>query len=255
MSSTDTEAGDADLTVRPAGPDDVPAIARVFLDARAAAVPVMPPPVHPLEEVLAYHHERLAAREELWVAEVAEAGSESGREVVGYCHVVGDWLDALYVAPERAGQGVGSALLDLVKSLRPDGFALWVFVSNEPARRFYRRHGLVDLERTDGSGNEERSPDLRMAWPGRDPMAYLRRQVDEVDADLALLLARRTALAVAIQGFKEVPGHAGRDPEREAEIVRRMAEHAPDLEAETLARIMHEVIAAGLDLADRIGRE
>ncbi len=232
----------------PAGPDDVPAIARVFLDARAAAVPVMPPPVHPLEEVLAYHHERLAAQEDLWVAEV-------GGGVVGYCHVVGAWLDAIYVAPEATGRGIGSALLDLVKSLRPDGFALWVFVSNEPAQRFYRRHGLVDLERTDGSANEERSPDLRMAWPGRDPMTYLRRQVDEVDADLALLLARRMALAVAIQGFKEVPGHAGRDPEREAEIVRRMAQHAPDLEAETLARIMHEVIAAGLDLTDRIGRE
>jgi chorismate mutase len=202
--------------------------------------------------VLAYHHERLVAGEELWVA---EAGSERAHEVVGYCHVVGDWLDALYVAPGRTRQGIGTALLDLVKSLRPDGFALWVFVSNEPARRFYRRHGLVDLERTDGSGNEERSPDLRMAWPGRDPMAYLRRQVDEVDADLASLLARRTALAVAIQAFKAVPGHAGRDPQREAEIVRRMADHAPDLEAAALARIMHEVIAVGLDRADRIGRE
>ncbi len=248
MSSTEPETAVSDLTLRPAVPDDVPAIARVCLDAQVAAVPAMPPPVHPLEDVLAHHHERLAAGDEMWVAEASD-------EVVGYCHVAGDWLDALYVAPERAGRGVGSALLDLVKSLRPDGFALWVFVSNEPARRFYRRHGLVDLERTDGSGNEERSPDLRMAWPGRDPMAYLRRQVDEVDADLALLLARRTALAVAIQGFKEVPGHAGRDPEREAEIVRRMAEHAPGLEADTLARIMREVIAAGLDLADRIGRE
>ena len=102
MSSTDPGAGDADLLVRPAGPDDVPAIARVFLDARAAAVPAMPPPVHTPEEVHAYHHERLAAGEELWVA-------EGGGEVVAYCHVVGDWLDALYVAPERAGRGVGSA--------------------------------------------------------------------------------------------------------------------------------------------------
>jgi chorismate mutase/GNAT superfamily N-acetyltransferase len=252
VSSTEPEGGTTDLTLRPAGPGDVPDIARVFLDARAAAVPAMPPPVHPPEEVLAYHHERLAAGEELWVA---EAGNRSGRQVVGYCHVAGDWLDALYVAPGRVGRGIGTALLELVKSLRPDGFALWVFVSNEPARRFYLRHGLVELERTDGSGNEERSPDLRMAWPGADPMAYLRGQVDEVDADLALLLARRTALAVAIQAFKAVPGHAGRDAEREAEIVRRMAERAPELEPTALARIMHEVIAAGLDRADRIGRE
>ena len=238
----------SDLALRRAGPDDVPGLTRVFLESRAGAVPAMPPPVHPPEEVLDHHHERLAAGDEMWVAEAAG-------EVVGYCHLAGDWLDALYVVPERAGQGIGTALLELVKGLRPDGFALWVFVSNDPARRFYRGHGLVELERTDGSGNEERSPDLRMAWPGRDPMAYLRRQVDEVDADLALLLARRMALAVAIQGFKAVPGHAGRDPEREAEIVRRMVEHAPDLEVQTLARIMHEVIVAGLDRADRIGRE
>ncbi len=248
MSSTDSEAAAPDLSLRPAGPDDVPAIVRVFLDARAAAVPAMPPPVHTEDEVRGYHHERLAAGDELWVAETVGA-------VVAYCHVAGDWLDALYVEPGHAGRGTGTALLDLVKTLRPDGFALWVFVTNERARRFYRRHGLVELEGTDGSENEERSPDLRMAWPGRDPMGYLRRQVDEVDAQLAGLLARRTALAAAIQGFKKVPGHAGRDPDREAAIVRRMAEHAPDLDEPTLARIMHEVITAGLDRADRIGRE
>jgi chorismate mutase/GNAT superfamily N-acetyltransferase len=252
VSSTEPDGGQpaggrSDLLLRPAVADDVPAIARAFLEARAAAVPAMPPPVHTAEEVHAYHHERLAAGEDLWVAEV------EGR-VVGYCHVVGAWLDALYVTPEAAGRGIGTALLDLVRSLRPDGFALWVFLTNEPARRFYRRHGLVELESTDGSGNEERAPDLRMAWPGRDPVAYLRGQVDEVDGDLALLLARRMALTVAIQRFKAVPGHAGRDPEREAAIVARMAEHAPDLEPEALARIMHEVIAAGLDRADRIGR-
>jgi chorismate mutase/GNAT superfamily N-acetyltransferase len=247
VSSTDQDADGSDLVLRPADADDAAEVTRVFLEARAGAVPAMPPPVHTAEEILGHHRERFAAGEELWVAEAAG-------ETVGYCHVAGDWLDALYVVPGRSGQGIGTALLDLVKGVRPDGFALWVFVSNDPARRFYRRHGLVELERTDGSGNEERSPDLRMAWPGRDPMAYLRRQVDEVDADLAQLLARRTALAVAIQGFKEVPGHAGRDPAREAEIVRRMAEHAPDLDERTLARIMHEVIAAGLDLADRIGR-
>ena len=248
MSSTEPGPATADLVLRPAGPDDVPGLTRVFLEARAGAVPAMPPPVHPPEEVLGYHHDRLAAGDEMWVA---EAGDRTGSEVVGYCHVAGDWLDALYVLPGRAAQGIGTALLDLVKGLRPDGFALWVFVSNDPARRFYRRHGLVELERTDGSGNEERSPDLRMAWPGRDPMAYLRRQIDEVDADLAQLLARRTTLAAAIQRFKPVPGHAGRDPGREAEIVRRMAAHAPDLDERTLARIMHEVIVAGLDLADR----
>ena len=51
--------------------------------------------------------------------------------------------------------------------------------------RFYRRHGLVDLERTDGSANEERAPDIRMAWPGADPLAFYRGLIDDVDADWA----------------------------------------------------------------------
>ena len=49
------------------------------------------------------------------------------------------------------------------------------------ARRSTRRHGLVELERTDGSGNEERAPDVRMAWPGADPLAFYRGLIDEVD--------------------------------------------------------------------------
>ena len=82
-----------------------------------------------------------------------------------------EWLDDLYVDPAAQGTGVGSALLDLVKAQRPAGFCLWVFESNEPARGFYRARGLVDLERTDGAANEEKAPDIRMAWPGTDPLA------------------------------------------------------------------------------------
>jgi hypothetical protein len=51
-----------------------------------------------------------------------------------------------------------------VKTLRPDGFGLWVFTSNTPARAFYAGHGFVETERTDGSDNEEHAPDVRMEW-------------------------------------------------------------------------------------------
>ena len=57
-----------------------------------------------------------------------------------------------------------------MKSLRPTGFGLWVFASNEGAQRFYRRHGLVPVRRTDGSENEEGAPDVEMLWPGQDPV-------------------------------------------------------------------------------------
>ena len=241
MSSTDPGSPTAsDLVLRPATEEDARALAEVHLASRRAAVPAMPPSVHTDEETMGWVAGWLAGDAEVWVAEAA------GRPV-GYARLTAGWLDDLYVRPEAARQGVGSALLELVKSLRPGGFALWVFESNEPARRFYRRRGLVELEHTDGSDNEERAPDLRMAWPGEDPVGYLRSQVDEVDDDLAKSLARRAALTAAIQGYKPVPGHAGRDPDREAEIAARMARHAPELGEPGLRRIMHEVITVSLD--------
>lgn len=143
-----------ELVLRPAEAADAVDVAEVHLRSRLAAP--MPPLVHPPEEVRAWLAGRLAV-DEVWVAEV-------GGEVAAYVRFTRTWLDELYVAPEHAGQGIGTALLDLVKSLRPDGFGLWVFECNTPARDFYARHGLVEVERTDGSGNEEKAPDIHLAW-------------------------------------------------------------------------------------------
>lgn len=152
------------LTIRPATREDLAAIADVFIATRAAAVPAMPPSIHPPHEVHAFYDafDLVAGPREPWVA-------EDERGIVAFAEVEADWLDALYVLPEAQGEGIGAALLDLVKSLRPGGFSLWVFESNAPARGFYARHGLVEREHTDGTGNEERSPDLRMEWPGGQP--------------------------------------------------------------------------------------
>lgn len=246
MGSTDPDTSADDLTgvlLRPAVPGDLDAVVAVHLRSRHAAEPAMPPSVHPDEDATPWLRGRMAAGE-TWVAE------EEGR-VVGYALLDGDWLDQLYVLPEHAGQGIGSALLDVVKSRRPDGFGLWVFVSNEPARGFYRRHGLVELDTTDGSGNEERSPDVRMVWEGREPMAFLRRQVDETDDELAAVLARRVALTGRIQQHKDVGGHEGRDPAREEEIVQRLAARTPALGVDGWRRVVEAVISASLDAAER----
>jgi GNAT superfamily N-acetyltransferase len=151
------------LLLRPAEPEDAPAVADVHLAARraAAAAGSMPPSVHPDGDVREWLASRVLA-DETWVA-------EQRGDVVAYARLTAEWLDDLYVHPAHAGAGVGTALLDLVKGLRPGGFGLWVFESNLAARRFYRRHGLVEAERTDGSGNEEGAPDIRMVWPGDRP--------------------------------------------------------------------------------------
>lgn len=248
MGSTDPRADAAAVVLRPADPADpadVEAVAEVHRTARSAAVPAMPEPVHPARTVLPWVRGRMEAEDtETWVA-------EADGHVVGYALLEPAWLDQLYVLPDHAGQGIGSALLEVVKSRQPGGFGLWVFETNEPARRFYRRHGLVELEHTDGSGNDEHAPDVRVAWLGAEPMAFLRRQVDEVDDELAALLARRAALTARIQEHKPVPGHAGRDPEREREIVARMTRKAPALGEEGWRRVVDAVISASLDAAER----
>ena len=236
-----------DLTVRPATAEDADRLATLFVSAREAAYPAMPRSIHGPASVRSWFAELLGTTEgerrgrETWLAE--------DDDVVGYLIVDGGWLDSLYVRPDRTGAGVGSMLLDVVKGLRPEGFGLWVFESNVRAQAFYRRHGLVTVRRTDGSGNEERSPDREMVWLGADPVTALRRRIDEVDDDLALLLEHRAALSALVQQRKVVPGQAGRDRDREDQIVARMAGLAPRLGADRIRRIMQQVISESLDAA------
>ncbi|QZY27947.1 GNAT family N-acetyltransferase [Nocardioides coralli] len=228
------------VELRPATLDDAPTLADLHVDSREGNVGSLPPMVHDRSSAHRWMRDRLAGDTRGWVAERA------GR-AVGYLATTDGWLDDLYLAPGETGNGVGEALLGVAKAELPDGFCLWVFESNEGARRFYRRHGLIELERTDGSGNEEGAPDIRMAWPGRDPLAFLRGLIDDVDDELGDLLARRHALTRATQ---EVKPSRERSPEREEEIVRRLAARAPELGEGRVARIVHAIITESLDAAD-----
>jgi chorismate mutase/GNAT superfamily N-acetyltransferase len=242
-----------DLAVRPATSQDADVLARLFWDARAAAYPSMPRTVHTLQETEHWFREVLGAESrtmaipegrETWVA-------EHSHEVVGYLVLDPEWLDSLYVRPDLTGGGIGTTLLDVAKGLRRDGFGLWVFESNTDARRFYERHGLIALRRTDGTENEERAPDVEMLWPGAEPLAGIRARIDALDDRLARLLDERSRLTAVAQQLKEVPGPAGRDAAREDEIVARMAAVAPELGPERLRRIMHQVISESLDAAEQ----
>ncbi len=78
--------------------------------------------------------------------------------------LAGSVLGQLYVHPDAQRRGAGSALLDKVKELRPAGFAFWVFQQNTHARRFYERHGCHLVRLTDGSANDEKTPDVLYEW-------------------------------------------------------------------------------------------
>jgi GNAT superfamily N-acetyltransferase/chorismate mutase len=234
-----------EVSLRLAGHDDLPAVAELYLAARRAAVPLMPPGVHPDDDVRRWVGAWDLSTHEVWLA-------EADGTLVGFATLTATWLESLYVAPSAQRAGIGSALLDVAKAQRPHGFALWVFESNVPARSFYARHGLVELERTDGSANEERRPDIRMAWPGADPLAFYRAMIDEVDLTIGDALARRAALTRVVQEHKRAVSAVAdpaRDASRERDIVARVAELAPELGEERVARIMHAIISESLDAA------
>jgi GNAT superfamily N-acetyltransferase len=180
----------SDVLLRPAVAADLPAVAEVYVAARAAAVPALPPELHSADEVRAWVARWDLHADEVWLAE--------RDRLLGFAHLTDTWLDGLYIDPSAQRIGIGSALLDVTKARRPDGFGLWVFESNTPARSFYRQRGLVEVERTDGAGNEEKAPDIKMAWPGSDPVSFLGRLVEEIDTKIGDLRARREALTRAI---------------------------------------------------------
>lgn len=83
---------------------------------------------------------------------------------LGFLARQGSVVDALYLAPAGRGLGYGRALLDEVKVL---GLVqLWTFQANQGARAFYLREGFREVRFTDGSGNDEKLPDVWMEWRG-----------------------------------------------------------------------------------------
>ena len=80
----------------------------------------------------------------------------------------GEMIHALYLAPAARGHGQGRRLLDIAK-VRAPRLTLWTFQANLGARKFYAQQGFVEVEATDGAGNDENLPDVRLVWQrGRD---------------------------------------------------------------------------------------
>ncbi|SOD87335.1 GNAT family N-acetyltransferase [Streptomyces sp. Ag109_G2-15] len=148
-------AGPEIVLRRAAGPDAA-AVADVWLRSYTAALPTVVR-AHTDDEVRDYFREVVVPSRETWVA-------EAGGGVVGMMVLAGDLLSQLYLDPDWRGRGIGDRFVTLAKERSPGGLTLWTFQVNKPAHRFYERHGFVAVESTDGSGNEEREPDVRYEW-------------------------------------------------------------------------------------------
>jgi GNAT superfamily N-acetyltransferase len=94
---------------------------------------------------------------EVWIADAEEGGC-------GFIGLREDLVTHLYVEPSAQNRGIGTALLDHAKSLRPEGLELWVFQKNAGACRFYERHAFRLVRLTDGADNMEKEPDALYEW-------------------------------------------------------------------------------------------
>lgn len=151
------------IELRRAGRDDADAISDVYLAAFSATYDF--PLAHTDAEVRAWIGDVLIVDRDVWVATNPDGG------VVGFLALGDDMLEQLYIAPGWSGHGIGSRLVALAKERRPDGLDLYTFQVNAGARRFYERHGFVEVSRGDGADNEEGQPDVRYSWrPGAGPL-------------------------------------------------------------------------------------
>ena len=116
------------------------------------------PTVHTPDEDLAFINGTVLLLQRVTVA-------EAGEGIVGFIAVHGEWVEQLYIDPAWTGCGIGSRLLEQATAGMTE-VRLHCFRANSGARRFYERHGFTTARFGDGSGNEERLPDVE----------YLRRR-------------------------------------------------------------------------------
>jgi ribosomal protein S18 acetylase RimI-like enzyme len=93
---------------------------------------------------------------EVWVA-------VDNHSLVGFCAFKEGWVDHLYVLPMYVGRSFGETLLNKAKESH-GLLRLWVFQRNRRAISFYERNGFHKIEETDGSSNEEKTPDALYEW-------------------------------------------------------------------------------------------
>ena len=137
--------------------DDAEEIASLYLSARREALSSIPAVLGSDERVLNWLAARIRNGEDCWITSDVYG-------ISAFMLLEPGWLDQLYVRPDRIGQGLGTQLVEKAKVLMPAGIKLWTFQSNTRAHKFYERLGFVVIEKTDGSHNEEQSPDVCYEW-------------------------------------------------------------------------------------------
>jgi len=150
----------AALDLRPAALGDAEEVADVYLRSRKELVGCAPL-AHSDEDVRRWIPQRLIPAGKTTVAVVDGA-------IVGFMSVSAapgcSWITQLYLHPAWVGRGIGTRLLERARSELSPPIRLYTFQENRRARTFYERRGFRAVSFTDGSGNEEKCPDVLYEW-------------------------------------------------------------------------------------------
>ena len=145
------------LDVRPMRDDEVDEVVRVWHESKKVAYPYLPTQQGlTLEDDDRIFRRYILPRDAFWVA-------HDGAGIAGFLGMQGDYIDRLYVLPDRQGQGVGSALMAKAKELSPAGLRLHTHQQNTQARAFYKRRGFRAVK-FGISPPPENAPDVEYHW-------------------------------------------------------------------------------------------
>ena len=150
-----------DRIIRPYKPDDFGPVTLLWRRAREQAFPEFQRTKgHPFEEDRAYFRDVILVNNDIWVVEV------NGR-AAAFMAIAGDFIDQLYVDPDRQRSGLGKALLEHARALSPDHLWLYTLQINTHGRTFYEKNGFRAVK-FGLSPPPESEPDVEYHWDAAD---------------------------------------------------------------------------------------
>jgi putative acetyltransferase len=138
------------VTIRPFVDEDLSELLDVWYRASLIAHSFLP------EEFFERERREIAER---WLPMAETAVYESDGRVVGFLSLIGNEVGAIFVDPDHQGRGIGRALMDGARALRPM-LELGVFEANSIGRRFYDAYGFEFIGRRVNEATGQ--PELRL---------------------------------------------------------------------------------------------
>ncbi len=144
--------------IRPYQPGDFDAVNILWRLAREVSLPdFQQRKGHPFYKDLAYFRDHILQHNQVWVA------VDQHDYPLAFMAIKDDFIDQLYVHPEKWGQGLGTQLLAHARQLSPRYLWLYTLQINEKARRFYEQQGFRIAE-LGISPPPESEPDVKYVW-------------------------------------------------------------------------------------------